>query len=28
MEDVKKKMSDNSMEGDKNVYLCILAQSE
>lgn len=28
MEDVKKKMSDNSMEGDKNVYLCILAQSD
>ncbi len=28
IEDVKKKMSENSMEGDKNIYLCLLAQAD
>lgn len=28
MEEVKKKLSDNSMEGDKNVYLCVLAHAD
>jgi len=26
MEDVKKKLTENSMENDKNIYLCMLAQ--
>lgn len=27
MEDVKKKLSENSMESDRNIYLCLLAQA-
>jgi len=28
VEEIKKKLEDNSMEKDKNIYLCILASAD